>query len=188
MAAAKTPKPEVAPAAKPAKPKRPRRPPKTPKRRPPSGREAKFRAHYLATGAIAHSAREAGVTADQGRLMARRANADALFLEQRQALMDDVLPDAMRIVRAAVDIAYERLSSEPPTPAELAQVAQDFGLKAVNYADPRPSYFRGLASALSALTAYRKQERETGAPARPTEVVIRLGGPEVMDPADDGSV
>lgn len=150
----------------------------------PANVEAEFRKHYLITGNASGSAKAVGLSPDTGASLAKRANADPEFTEARAALRARLLPDAEQMLRSGLEIALERLNETPPTPRDLAAMALEYGLKSASYQDPRPAYFRGMSSAVAALSGLRKSEGEKQAD-NSGGVVINIVAPEGMEIVGD---
>jgi hypothetical protein len=91
-----------------------------------------------------------------------------------------LLPDGERMLREAMEIALDRIETEPETPKDLAEI----GAGKISIQDPRPAYFRGLVDAYKVITANRKLD-DKSEESKPVEVHVHLK-PEKPEP-DDGN-
>jgi phage terminase small subunit len=142
--------------------------------------EVIFRTHYLRTGNIRASARQAKIPERTGQDLATRANADQEFAQARAAMYARALPDAERMLIGGLEVASDRLEAGPELTAnDLA----GSGAQKITIQDPGPAYLRAIADGVKVLTVIRKNA-EPDKDAAPVEVHVHLK-PEPSD--DDGS-
>lgn len=145
--------------------------------------EIEFRKHYLATGNIRSSARQVGIPETTGHDLATRANADLVFVQARADMYARALPDAERMLRKGMEIALDRIETEPESLKDLV----DLGAAKVSTQDPRPAYFRGLVDAYKVLTGNRKLDAKDDGEAKPVEVHVHLKSDPDPEPDGNGS-
>jgi hypothetical protein len=150
----------------------------------PEETEVEFRKHYLATGNASGAARAVGLSPSTGNDLAKKANADAAFVEARQQMYARALPDGERMLFAGLELALERLNKEPPDLEKLAMLAGDGGK--ISFQDAGPAYLRSMAAVVDVLTKIRKIDKPDGpAETQRIEVVFTDGEPE-KEPDPEG--
>lgn len=151
--------------------------------RTPPEKEIAFREHYLRTGNVKASARQAGVNENTGYHLARYANADPEFVEARREMWMRSLPDVERMLMTGLQIALDRLEQGPIKLSELA----DAGAAKVSVQDPCPQYLKAIVDGFKALTLNRKIDVDHAKPAETGGVVINVFGPEGVEVEGDGA-
>lgn len=144
----------------------------------PTDVEITFRTHYLRTGNIRASARQAKIPETTGQDLATRAQADPEFVQARAAMYARALPDAERMLIGGMEIAADRLEAGPES------ILSDIpgGAQKVTVQDPGPAYLRAIADGVKVLTLVRKVQEPTD--ALPDEVTVRII--HAGAPKDDG--
>lgn len=144
----------------------------------PNDVEILFRTHYLRTGNIRASARQAKIPETTGQELANRAQADADFVQARAALYARALPDAERMLMTGLEVASDRLEAGPESVASLS----DSGASKITIQDPGPAYLRAIADGTKVLAMIRKGA-DVQTDAKPVEVHVHLK----PEKSDDGS-
>lgn len=144
----------------------------------PADVEVTFRTHYLRTGNIRASARQAKIPETTGQELANRAQADEEFVRARAEMYARALPDAERMLIGGMEVAADRLEEGPE---KLVSDMGD-GAAKITIQDAGPAYLRALADSTKVLAMIRKGSDAPG-DAKPVEVHVHLKPPE---PPKDG--
>lgn len=139
--------------------------------------ELEFRAKLLEHGQVSAAARAVKIPVNTGYALARRAEADAEYVKQRDAMRARVVPEFEHRLMKLVGKIEKRVEAPDLTPAELAKLAVENDLKSFSYQNPKPQYLRGLVDLYGKLTAARKNEADRGSATlaqRPTAIEVVL--------------
>lgn len=142
----------------------------------PADVEVVFRTHYLRTGNIRASARQAKIPETTGQELANRAQADEEFVRARAEMYARALPDAERMLIGGMEIAADRLEEGPEKlVADLGE-----GAAKITIQDAGPAYLRALADSTKVLAMIRKGADSLPS-ATPVEVHVHLKPPAPPD-------
>lgn len=149
-----------------------------------ASKEAEFRKHYLATGNASASARAVNIPVNTGVDLAQRANADKKFVKAREKMYERALPDAERMLFAGMQIALERLNTDPlETVKKLVELEKPKGRgkakvvggpSKIHFQDAGAQYLRSMAASADVIAKIRRfdAERKGEVPSVASEVRI----------------
>jgi len=142
--------------------------------RTPDNVEANFRAKYLLSGNASAAARAIGIPETTGAELARRAQADPVFVKARAELYASALGDVERMMLEVTQICRNRVEE----------------INELEMQDPRPQYAAQVVAAYKALGIHRKiqAELERDKNENPAQVVVNVRMKEAdvdVENADD---
>jgi hypothetical protein len=134
----------------------------------------KFRAHYLLSGVVAHSAKFVGVPEGTCHDWVKELLVDPEFVEDRRAQRAKYLEDMVAMRHRVAIGALERFEAELDVPEQIGEGAQ------VTIIDKRPDYGKLVLDAeknAHALAKLEKPEDPDAMPGGRAEVTINIRGP-----------